>query len=93
MIRCTIDIEASDVNDLKRIIGPLPPVPPPVARPGEREALQIVCFELATNRFRRNKIEAIKRTRELTGFGLKEAKDAVETLDCVYLFGSNVLPE
>ena len=31
--------------------------------------------------FNRRKIEAIKLYRELTGFGLKEAKDAVEELE------------
>lgn len=47
---------------------------PPVAIP----ALHVVAFELCTGRLQRNAIAMIKRHRELTGFGLKESKDAIE---------------
>lgn len=43
----------------------------------DREALAEIRELLSTNR----KIEAIKRCREITGYGLKEAKDMVEQLE------------
>ena len=55
--------------------APRAPAVPPV--PPDPEALEAVRPVLAE----RGKIAAIKAYRELTGVGLKDAKDAVETLE------------
>ena len=49
------------------------PPPPPPAPHADPEILRLVRAN--------NKIEAIRRYRELTGLGLKESKDAVEAIE------------
>jgi hypothetical protein len=43
-----------------------------------RPAVERVAYEVCAGILRRNMIDMIKRHRELTGFGLKESKDAIE---------------
>jgi ribosomal protein L7/L12 len=86
-IRCSIDIEVSDMDRLREVLSLRPPVPPPMARPSTEEALARVCYLICKGQHKRDFISAIKTVRELTGLGLKEAKDAVETLDRPVTFG------
>lgn len=91
-LRCTIDIETSNLEHLIGLLSPTMPTPVVSAYKTMHEALEAVCFELATGRLERKTIPAIKRVREMTGAGLREAKDAVETLDASYLFGRVGIP-
>jgi len=50
----------------------------PVAGGGEEEAEEKTSFDVVLEGFGDAKIAVIKVVRELTGLGLKEAKDAVE---------------
>jgi large subunit ribosomal protein L7/L12 len=43
--------------------------------------------DVVLERYGERKIQAIKVVRELTGLGLKEAKDVVESAPCVVLAG------
>jgi large subunit ribosomal protein L7/L12 len=45
---------------------------------GEEEAVEKTSFDVVLEGFGDSKIPVIKAVRELTGLGLKEAKDAVE---------------
>jgi ribosomal protein L7/L12 len=54
------------------LITPTKVLPRPLANPDLAEIVTLLT--------RGNKIEAIKRVRELTGLGLKEAKDYVEAM-------------
>ena len=53
---------------------------PTVERPAAAEIASEVDAELRALLARGNKIGAVKRVRELTGWGLKEAKDYVDSL-------------
>ena len=61
---------------------PLPPLPdmpaPPTAQPRADASASMLPEEVQDALASGNKIEAIKRLREATGLGLKEAKDLVE---------------
>ncbi|MBK9943111.1 MAG: ribosomal protein L7/L12 [Kouleothrix sp.] len=67
--------EAKDLVDALAAPAPLPGAAPaaPTLSAAERAELQAILA-------RGNPIEAIKRVRELTGLGLKEAKDLVDRL-------------
>jgi ribosomal protein L7/L12 len=62
---------------VEMIEGGKPPQAEPAAPIGDDQALRAVSGLVAKG----NKIEAIKRYREATGLGLKEAKDAVDALE------------
>ena len=58
---------------------PLPPSPPRPRRPPEAEAVEEQSeFTAVLTEVGPNKIPVIKVVRELTGLGLKEAKDLVD---------------
>lgn len=88
MIKCTIDIEANDVPHLRRLLEgpPLPVINPAFARMTATEALERVCCLMCKGQHPRSLIPVIKTIRELTGLGLKDAKDLVETLDVRFVF-------
>ncbi|MGV8082147.1 MAG: 50S ribosomal protein L7/L12 [Coriobacteriia bacterium] len=71
------------VKDLEEIFGvsAAAPVAIAAAAPGAEEAAPVEekdSFDVVLEGFGDNKIAVIKVVRELTGLGLKEAKDAVE---------------
>ncbi len=74
------------LKEAKDYVDSLPPVPPsgddfsPAAAPEPRPLSEAEIDELRTLLAAGNKIEAIKHYRELTGLGLKEAKDFLESL-------------
>lgn len=51
------------------------------ATPGDREITAVIREEIVSLLEEGQKIEAIKRVREVTNLGLKEAKDAVEEME------------
>jgi ribosomal protein L7/L12 len=72
---------AAPPPDVVRAPGPVPPVlrPDPVQAPAPRPAA--LEAELRALLVAGRKIEAVKRAREATGLGLKEAKDLVEGIE------------
>jgi large subunit ribosomal protein L7/L12 len=57
-------------------------VPAGVAPDAEAQAEEKVEFDVVLNSFGGNKVAVIKVVRALTGLGLKEAKDLVESAPC-----------
>jgi large subunit ribosomal protein L7/L12 len=57
-------------------------VPAGVAPDAEAQAEEKVEFDVVLNGFGGNKVAVIKVVRALTGLGLKEAKDLVESAPC-----------
>jgi ribosomal protein L7/L12 len=80
------DLTGLGLKEARDYVESLPLVPssgddfPPDAQPAPRPLSQAEIDELRALVARGNKIEAIKRCREMTGLGLKEAKDFVEAL-------------
>ena len=78
-------IEAAELSKLleeKWGVSAAVPVAAPVAAPGaggEAAAEEKSEFELFLSEFGSNKIAVIKEVRTITGLGLKEAKDLVES--------------
>ena len=78
-------IEAAELSKLleeKWGVSAAAPVAAPVAAPGaggEAAAEEKSEFELFLSEFGSNKIAVIKEVRTITGLGLKEAKDLVES--------------
>ncbi|XWK90001.1 MAG: 50S ribosomal protein L7/L12 [Phormidium sp.] len=72
-IEATFDVDAS----VNKVI-PIPPIIDPVIDqdPPEFKTFDVVLEEVPVDR----KIAILKVVRELTGFGLKEAKDLVESV-------------
>jgi large subunit ribosomal protein L7/L12 len=71
------------VKDLEEVFGvsaaaPVAMAAAPAAGGGDDEAEEKSSFDVVLEGFGDNKIAVIKAVREITGLGLKEAKDAVE---------------
>jgi large subunit ribosomal protein L7/L12 len=70
------------VKELEEVFGVSAAAPVAVAAvgaaPAEEEAEEKTSFDVVLEGFGDNKIAVIKVVRELTGLGLKEAKEAVE---------------
>jgi ribosomal protein L7/L12 len=80
------DLTGLGLKEAKDYVESLPSIPssgddfPPDAQPAPRSLSEMDLDELRALVAQGNKIVAIKRCRELTGLGLKEAKDFVDTL-------------
>jgi ribosomal protein L7/L12 len=80
------DLTGLGLKEAKDYVESLPPIMssgddfPPDAQPAPRPLSETDLDELRALVAQGNKIVAIKRCRELTGLGLKEAKDFVEAL-------------
>ena len=80
-----VNLSVKDVNELAKVLKDDYGIEPPVAQvvmaagAGESAAAEKTLFNVVLKSFGANKLAVVKAVKDLTGLGLKEAKDLVDS--------------